>query len=426
MTTTPSPELPDLDLDRMEALARAATPGEWKAKRFGCVVGGPMRKYVNGSAQAQIAAFNVTFHDQAPDDEPERQQANAEFCAAANPSAVLALIALARRPPVPATRPTDDELWDSTLRDRDNNQEWADKLADAIAIHFGVDIGEHSNANCPWHEALEAIESAPPVAQPEGEAPQAVAKLRTTDLVDRIVSELLIRRVFHAKQRDMESIGAALCSIVENSGAFAPAAQHAESGAPAQDAERVDAIVTGLYRRFKDWSKRGFGPDDVTWCEVKADVIALIASGGAALAAQSQGAPVARFHWSKRGMELDPNGYYVAYSAPGTPEAPQTAAARDVLAERQRQVEVEGWAPARDDCYVKEELRSAALCYMRWKDITKPGIPPGAWPWNTRWWKPADDRRNMVKATALMLAEIERLDRAAQIDTALEAPKGGA
>jgi hypothetical protein len=37
-----------------------------------------------------------------------------------------------------------------------------------------------------------------------------------------------------------------------------------------------DEIVTALYRRFKEWSKRGFGPDDVTWCEVKADVVALI------------------------------------------------------------------------------------------------------------------------------------------------------
>ena len=38
----------------------------------------------------------------------------------------------------------------------------------------------------------------------------------------------------------------------------------------------VDEIVTRLYRRFKDWSKHGFGPDDVTWCEVKADVIAML------------------------------------------------------------------------------------------------------------------------------------------------------
>lgn len=39
---------------------------------------------------------------------------------------------------------------------------------------------------------------------------------------------------------------------------------------------RADEIVTQLYRRFKDWSKRGFGPDDVTWCEVKANVIELL------------------------------------------------------------------------------------------------------------------------------------------------------
>jgi hypothetical protein len=44
------------------------------------------------------------------------------------------------------------------------------------------------------------------------------------------------------------------------------------------DAANADEIVTRLYRRFKDWSKRGFGPDDVTWCEVKADVLALLAA----------------------------------------------------------------------------------------------------------------------------------------------------
>jgi hypothetical protein len=38
----------------------------------------------------------------------------------------------------------------------------------------------------------------------------------------------------------------------------------------------VDEIVTQIYRRFKEWSQRGFGPDDVTWCEVKADILALI------------------------------------------------------------------------------------------------------------------------------------------------------
>lgn len=56
------------------------------------------------------------------------------------------------------TRPTDDDLWDETIRDRDTYHEWADKLAGAIAEHFDAYIGEHSNMNCPWAEALEVIE----------------------------------------------------------------------------------------------------------------------------------------------------------------------------------------------------------------------------------------------------------------------------
>jgi hypothetical protein len=65
---------------------------------------------------------------------------------------------------VAAARPTDDHLWDETIRDRDTYHDWADKLAEAISKHFGAYIGEHSNTNCPWAEALEAIECATPVA----------------------------------------------------------------------------------------------------------------------------------------------------------------------------------------------------------------------------------------------------------------------
>jgi hypothetical protein len=39
---------------------------------------------------------------------------------------------------------------------------------------------------------------------------------------------------------------------------------------------------------------------------------------------------------------------------------------------------------------------------------------PTDWPWPESWWKPTGDRRNLVKAGALILAEIERIDRAAQ------------
>lgn len=52
---------------------------------------------------------------------------------------------------------------DSLIKDRDHCHEMADKLADAVAEHFGVDIGEHSNANDPWENALNCISSFRPV-----------------------------------------------------------------------------------------------------------------------------------------------------------------------------------------------------------------------------------------------------------------------
>jgi hypothetical protein len=37
---------------------------------------------------------------------------------------------------------------------------------------------------------------------------------------------------------------------------------------------------------------------------------------------------------------------------------------------------------------------------------------PARWPWSQDWWKPTNPRRDLVKAGALIAAEIERLDRA--------------
>lgn len=56
------------------------------------------------------------------------------------------------------SRPTDDELWDQTLKERDDYHEWADQLAARIAAITGVDIGEHSSANCPWQNAVDAAD----------------------------------------------------------------------------------------------------------------------------------------------------------------------------------------------------------------------------------------------------------------------------
>lgn len=92
-----------------------------------------------------------------------------------------------------------------------------------------------------------------------------------------------------------------------------------------------------------------------------------------------------------------------------------TDAARDVLAERQRQIEAEGWTPEHDDHHDAGQMAGAALCYLaedipHWARQQAHGC---YWLWDAEWWKPADHRRNLVKAGALILAEIERLDRAA-------------
>lgn len=93
-----------------------------------------------------------------------------------------------------------------------------------------------------------------------------------------------------------------------------------------------------------------------------------------------------------------------------------SAAASDVLAERQRQVTAEGWTPGHDDEYEHGELADAAGCYALSSELFDcAGEPPRPWPWPDEWWKPTNRRRDLVKAGALILAEIERLDRAADV-----------
>lgn len=89
--------------------------------------------------------------------------------------------------------------------------------------------------------------------------------------------------------------------------------------------------------------------------------------------------------------------------------------ARDIIAERQRQIFDEGWTLDHDDRHDGGDLARAAACYA----FNASGASESrasqmlnlCWPWSTNWWKPTDHRRNLVKAGALILAEIERLDR---------------
>lgn len=113
------------------------------------------------------------------------------------------------------------------------------------------------------------------------------------------------------------------------------------------------------------------------------------------------------------------------------------AAIDDIAAERQRQIEGEGWSAERDDEYTDRSLAHAAAAYALGFDMeTRQEVitddvsggrgdtpvwrnrvirVPASWPtsWDAEWWKPTTTRRDLVKAGALIVAEIERIDRAA-------------
>lgn len=93
-----------------------------------------------------------------------------------------------------------------------------------------------------------------------------------------------------------------------------------------------------------------------------------------------------------------------------------------ITEERQRQISQEGWTAEHDDAHWKEDLALAAACYVLPHNQRASATPPRDnvpkyWPWSRDWWKPARyitpelRVRELVKAGALIAAEIDRLQR---------------
>jgi hypothetical protein len=115
-----------------------------------------------------------------------------------------------------------------------------------------------------------------------------------------------------------------------------------------------------------------------------------------------------------------------------------SAATYDVLAERRRQIEIEHWTPDHDSEHTDYSLAKAAAAYafaatidQAERDVMEEFGPGGmtaevrcVWPnsWAIGWFKPKSRRADLVKAAALILAEIERIDRAATTTTDASAP----
>lgn len=98
----------------------------------------------------------------------------------------------------------------------------------------------------------------------------------------------------------------------------------------------------------------------------------------------------------------------------------------EIAAERKRQIADENWTAEHDDSHTSGELARAAGCYalhaggMTEMGCDRPGdlsdddrwSMPQHWPWDCEWWKPKNPRRDLIRAAALIVAEIERIDRA--------------
>lgn len=86
---------------------------------------------------------------------------------------------------------------------------------------------------------------------------------------------------------------------------------------------------------------------------------------------------------------------------------PSASVIVEIANERLRQVIAEGWSAAHDDEHIRFELARAAAAYA----ASAAGRYPMYWPWDIAWLKPTNPRRDLIKAAALIVAEIERLDR---------------
>jgi hypothetical protein len=97
-----------------------------------------------------------------------------------------------------------------------------------------------------------------------------------------------------------------------------------------------------------------------------------------------------------------------------------TKAIKDVLAEREHQIVDLGYGSDHDDEHAANELPQAAGAYMmnvaarlHPGDGTGYIEPPPWWPWDAIFWKPKTVRDDLVRAVALGLAAIEKMDREA-------------
>jgi hypothetical protein len=81
----------------------------------------------------------------------------------------------------PSAEPTDERAMTRLITERDYWEEKATELANDVGKHLGIEVGEHSNLNCPVQNAIDALSTGDGHAKSGN---QRIGKARCTDCVD--------------------------------------------------------------------------------------------------------------------------------------------------------------------------------------------------------------------------------------------------
>ncbi|MBH1853061.1 hypothetical protein I5V61_12375 [Stenotrophomonas maltophilia] len=107
------------------------------------------------------------------------------------------------------------------------------------------------------------------------------------------------------------------------------------------------------------------------------------------------------------------------YAAPPAQAVDLGTGVKAIAAERERQLQAEGFTRNGDQQYRRGELAKAATAYAQLAAMdleagTRNHIawrePAAVWPWAPEWWKPVDARHDLVRAGALIAAQIDLID----------------
>ncbi|WP_287495601.1 hypothetical protein [Achromobacter sp.] len=179
----------------------------------------------DGSGEIIVNEDDFTLEDDR-DEGPDGPQGSVHWVARLPASEIAAL----RNFLTGHARPSDDALWDQTLAERDEYHDVADKLANAIADHLLIEIGEHSSSNCPWMRALEAIENAAPRASAEDARDAALEEAAT--VAENSYADAHIR--IRALKQPQADKGAAPCTCPSGDGSLRhPCPAHPQGKPPA-------------------------------------------------------------------------------------------------------------------------------------------------------------------------------------------------